>query len=74
MVTHDPFATSYCNRVIFIKDGELYNELHRGLYREKFYQEILDVLALLGKTWMTFWQFAFKNVSRNSSIFRLLCK
>lgn len=39
---------SYCNRVIFIKDGELYNELHRGLYREKFYQEILDVLALLG--------------------------
>ena len=48
MVTHDPFAASYCNRVIFIKDGELYNELHRGLYREKFYQEILDVLALLG--------------------------
>ena len=29
MVTHDPFAASYCNRVIFIKDGELYNELHR---------------------------------------------
>lgn len=48
MVTHDPFAASYCNRVIFIKDGELYNELHRGLHREKFYQEILDVLALLG--------------------------
>lgn len=48
MVTHDPFAASYCNRVIFIKDGQLYNELHCGLYREKFYQEILDVLALLG--------------------------
>lgn len=48
MVTHDPFAASYCNRVIFIKDGKLYNELHRGQFREKFYQEILDVLALLG--------------------------
>lgn len=48
MVTHDPFAASYCDRVIFIKDGELYNELHRGQFREKFYQEILDVLALLG--------------------------
>ncbi|CAM4163909.1 bacitracin ABC transporter ATP-binding protein [Bacillus manliponensis] len=48
MVTHDPFAASYCSRVIFIKDGELYNELHRGQFREKFYQEILDVLALLG--------------------------
>lgn len=48
MVTHDPFAASYCNRIIFIKDGGLYNELHRGLHREKFYQEILDVLALLG--------------------------
>ncbi|MGG2063825.1 ABC transporter ATP-binding protein [Bacillus sp. S14(2024)] len=48
MVTHDPFAASYCSRVIFIKDGELYNELHRGLHRERFYQEILDVLALLG--------------------------
>ncbi|WFD08653.1 ABC transporter ATP-binding protein [Tepidibacter hydrothermalis] len=48
MVTHDPLAASYCNRVIFIKDGELFNEIHRGDSREKFYQNIIDVLSLLG--------------------------
>src|SRR5690606_2845516 len=29
MVTHDPFAASYCSRVLFIRDGALYNEIHR---------------------------------------------
>lgn len=48
MVTHDPKSASYCHRVIFIKDGRLFNEIHRGDSRQKFYQEIIDVLALLG--------------------------
>lgn len=48
LVTHDPMAASYCDRVIFIKDGELYNEIYCGDNREMFYQKILDVLALLG--------------------------
>lgn len=48
MVTHDPYTASYCHRVIFIKDGELYNEIYRGDNREVFYQEIMDVLSLLG--------------------------
>ncbi|AUS08172.1 bacitracin ABC transporter ATP-binding protein [Laceyella sacchari] len=48
MVTHDPMAASYCDRVIFIKDGQLYNEIHRGDNRKVFYQQIIDVLALLG--------------------------
>ena len=48
MVTHDPVAASYCNRILFIKDGEIYNEIYKGDNRVKFYQEIMDVLILLG--------------------------
>lgn len=48
MVTHDPFAASYCSRILFIRDGKLYNEIHRGGNRQAFFQQILDVLALLG--------------------------
>ncbi|MED0872832.1 ABC transporter ATP-binding protein [Bacillus mobilis] len=48
LVTHDPMAASYCDRVIFIKDGELYNEVYCGDSRQAFYQKIMDVLALLG--------------------------
>ena len=48
MVTHDPVAASYCHRILFIKDGEIYNEIYKGDNRAKFYQEIMDVLSLLG--------------------------
>lgn len=48
LVTHDPLAASYCHRVIFIKDGKLYNEIHRGDNRQAFFQHIIDVLSLLG--------------------------
>ena len=48
MVTHDPYSASYCQRILFIQDGELYKEIHRGGTREEFYKEILDVLADLG--------------------------
>jgi len=48
MVTHDPRSASYCHRVIFIKDGQFFNEIHRGDSRQKFYQQIIDVLSLLG--------------------------
>ena len=30
MVTHDPLAASYCNRILFIKDGTIYNEIYKG--------------------------------------------
>ncbi|MCC3868133.1 ABC transporter ATP-binding protein [Terrisporobacter mayombei] len=50
MVTHDPLAASYCNRILFIKDGEIYNEIYKGDNRIQFYQEIIDVLSLLGGT------------------------
>lgn len=48
MVTHDPFAASFCGRIIFIKDGKLFNEIHRGDNRQAFFQDILNVQSLLG--------------------------
>lgn len=48
LVTHDAFAASYCQRVLFIRDGRLYKEIHRGAERNVFFQQILDVLALIG--------------------------
>ncbi|MBN6206664.1 ABC transporter ATP-binding protein [Ralstonia pickettii] len=48
MVTHDPIAASYTERVVFIKDGKLFNEIHRGDNRQAFFQKVIDVLSLLG--------------------------
>ncbi len=49
MVTHDSFSASFCNRVIFIKDGRIFNEILKGdKTRKEFFNEILDVLTLLG--------------------------
>lgn len=49
MVTHDPYAASFCKRVLFIKDGQLFTELHKGEQSRKvFFQKVLDVLASLG--------------------------
>ena len=49
MVTHDPYSASYASRILFLKDGRIFNELLRGRRtRSVFYHEILDVLALLG--------------------------
>ncbi|MEI3598946.1 MULTISPECIES: ABC transporter ATP-binding protein [unclassified Oceanobacillus] len=48
MVTHDPIAASHTQRVVFIKDGKLYNEIQRGDNRQAFFQKIIDVLSLLG--------------------------
>ena len=48
MVTHDAFAASYCERILFIKDGRLYTELNRGVSRKDFFQKIMDVLKSLG--------------------------
>lgn len=48
LVTHDPQAASYCDRVVFIKDGSLYNEIYRGNNTAVFYQQIMDTLTLLG--------------------------
>lgn len=48
MVTHDPFSASYCQRIVFIKDGKIFSEIRRGSNRQAFFQQILDVLSVLG--------------------------
>ena len=49
MVTHDAFTASYATRVIFIKDGKIFNELHKGDdSRKEFFDKIIDVVTLLG--------------------------
>jgi putative ABC transport system ATP-binding protein len=48
MVTHDPIAASFCDRVLFIKDGEFFNEIYKDDRRQTFFQRILNVLSLLG--------------------------
>ena len=49
MVTHDSFAASYASRVIFIKDGKIFNEIRRGNdSRKDFFDKIIDVVTLLG--------------------------
>ncbi|MCA1321545.1 ABC transporter ATP-binding protein [Bacillus tianshenii] len=48
MVTHDPVAASYCNRVIFIKDGAIYTQLNKGdETRQNFFQDILKTQGVL---------------------------
>lgn len=49
MVTHDAIASSYCSRVVFLKDGMIYSELYRGdKTRQAFFQDILKVQGVLG--------------------------
>ncbi len=49
MVTHDAFSASYCGRILFLKDGQIFHELVRGdKTRREFLNQILDVLALTG--------------------------
>lgn len=48
MVTHDSFVASYCQRVLIIKDGQLYQEIISGGNRMAFQQEIVDAMSLLG--------------------------
>jgi len=48
MVTHDAQAASYSDRVIFIRDGQLESEIHRGDNRQAFFQKIIDMLSLMG--------------------------
>ena len=48
MVTHDAYVASMCHRVLFIKDGRIYQEIVAGDHESEFYQRILDMLTFLG--------------------------
>ena len=49
MVTHDAFTASCCRRVVFLQDGKLFLELHRGTdSRRDFFQKIIQVVTRMG--------------------------
>ena len=49
MVTHDSFAASYTERVLFIRDGKIFTELRRGSSpRREFFDRIMEVVAMMG--------------------------
>lgn len=49
MVTHDAYTASYCSRIIFIKDGKIFNEINKGNDNKKqFFNRIMEVVSLLG--------------------------
>ncbi|MER2031001.1 MAG: ABC transporter ATP-binding protein [Solibacillus sp.] len=49
MVTHDAIAASFCSRVLFLKDGQIYTELYKGdKSRNEFFQQILNTQSVLG--------------------------
>ena len=49
MVTHDPVAASFCSRVVFIKDGQIYTQLNKGGQdRQMFFQDIMKTQGVLG--------------------------
>lgn len=49
MVTHDSFAASFCRRVLFIRDGQLFTEIRRGdMSRRDFFDRIMEVVATIG--------------------------
>lgn len=49
MITHDPYAASYCRRVVFLRDGKIVNEMFKGEQTEKeFFDHILTIQSALG--------------------------
>ena len=48
-MTHDAFTASHCKRILFIKDGKIFNEIVRGAKSRKlFFDEIMQVISFLG--------------------------
>ncbi len=48
MVTHSAQAASHAGRVLFIKDGQLFNQMYRGqMSQDAFYQKIVNALTAL---------------------------
>lgn len=49
MVTHDAFSASYGERILFLRDGVIFNEIRKGQdSRREFFEKILDVLTMMG--------------------------
>ena len=67
MVTHDAFTASYAHRILFIKDGKIFNELIRGNdSRKEFFNKIIEVVTLLGgDTSRCISKIALKNIKKS---------
>ncbi|WP_297079543.1 ABC transporter ATP-binding protein [uncultured Enterococcus sp.] len=48
MVTHDPFTASYCDRILFLKDGVFFSEVVRRGSRKEFFDQVIDMQATIG--------------------------
>ncbi|WP_430886199.1 ABC transporter ATP-binding protein [Fusibacter sp. JL216-2] len=48
MVTHDPLVASHCDRVYFIQDGQIFNQLIKEKGEERFFDRIQDVVTIMG--------------------------
>ncbi|MEF2967323.1 ABC transporter ATP-binding protein [Paenibacillus sp. M1] len=48
MVTHDPFAASFCKRILFIKDGKAELEIRSSGDRKAFFDKILEAQSVIG--------------------------
>ena len=48
MVTHDPYTASFCNRILFIKDGAIFSEVVRQGSRKEFFNRVIDMQATIG--------------------------
>ena len=69
MVTHDPSAASFAQRVIMLKDGDIHSEiLQQSKTKSKFYNEIIQLQSALGGVQMTFNQITLKNLKVISNI------
>lgn len=48
VVTHSTIAASHASRVLFIKDGKIFNQIYRGaMSNDEMYQKISDTLTIL---------------------------
>lgn len=49
MVTHDAFTASYADRILFLRDGEIFTEIRKGNdTRSMFFEKILNILTMMG--------------------------
>mgnify|MGYP000114658386 FL=1 len=48
MVTHDPFAASYCKRILYLKDGKIHARLDKDSTRKEFFKRIIDFVGSMG--------------------------
>ena len=74
MVTHDPLAASFSNRVVMLKDGLIFTEIYQGQdNKQLFYEEILRAQSILGGKFMSFSYIIWRNFLRNISTMLFIC-